>query len=483
MYKEKRILELKNKSQLMALSTVFGAYQLYLVGGCVRDMLLGREPKDYDLCTNATPDEIKTLVDRANDALGRDRYHIIETGIKHGTVTIQDCKTDMFFECTTYRVDGKYTDGRHPDEISFTPSLEEDLKRRDFTINSFAYDFVTEELIMLDESFKYDLGAGIIRCVGDSNKRFEEDALRMLRAIRFAAQLGFSIDKDTYQAIKDNCDRLQFVSKERIRDEITKILLSDNPQALEHLATTGLDFHVFMGGHLISAMIQCTQHNKYHYTDVFHHTTDVIKNSPRNFVCRWSAFFHDTGKVFDKTVDEEGWEHFYHHAEKSAKIAEDMMNYLKFSNEQKELIVKFVKWHDYPLSEVNNRKFKQQIVEIGEENFINFLKFKQADAEAHLLIAGTNLAVDAISICKNRFIKFITTREPMTIKALAINGNDLIEAGIKKGPSIGFILQQLLLKVLDDPELNTKEKLLELTKEINKDIIIVDKNKVITVEE
>ena len=477
MYKYPRTLNFKNKDSLIELEEHFYYFkmaELYLVGGCVRDMLLGKEPKDYDLCTNATPDDVKYIIDMANSKEGHDRYHIIETGIKHGTVTIHDCKTDMFYECTTYRIDGKYSDGRHPDDVAFTRSLEEDLKRRDFTINSFAYDFKADEILMLEESFLHDLDMGVIRCVGNAEQRFEEDALRMLRAIRFAAQLGFSIDKDTYAAISTQAYLLRQISKERIRDELTKIIMSDNPQMLELFCITGLEYWAFAtnGGWVpITAMLQCTQHNKYHYTDVFHHSIDVVKRLPKVFNLRWAGLLHDIGKPLDKTTDEEGWEHFYEHAEKSVHIAEALMDILKFSTESKETIIKYIKYHDYPLSQVNNRKFKQKIVEIGQEHFVDFLKLKEADAYAHALQASTSFAIDAVSTCKDRYVKFITTKQPLTTKDLAVNGNDLIEAGVQKGPLIGAVLEQLLLKVLDDPELNTKETLLGLTPEILDGII------------
>ena len=208
--------------------------ELYLVGGCVRDLLLHKEPHDYDLCTNASPETVKSIL--STD----DRYSIIETGIKHGTLTVHDKDHNLFYEITTYRIDGKYEDSRHPTKVTFTPSLEEDLKRRDFTINSFALD-CCGHLKMLDESYLDDLKCGIIRTVGNANERFKEDALRMLRAIRFSAQLNFAISKDTYYAIHRNAYLIQNISKERIRDEMTKILLSDNPQMLELIHETNLE--------------------------------------------------------------------------------------------------------------------------------------------------------------------------------------------------------------------------------------------------
>ena len=217
---------------------VYNKKELYLVGGVVRDLLLGREPKDYDLTTSASIEEIREICAKLN-------LKTFDSGVKHGTLTIIDDFYKISYECTVYRKDGKYTDGRHPDEVTFTPSLEEDLKRRDFTINSFAYNLLTKELVMLDEAYLKDLELGIIRTVGNPIDRFGEDALRMLRALRFSAQLNFTIQRDTFAAIKELAPKIALISKERIRDELTKILLSDNPQVLELFVITGLESYAF----------------------------------------------------------------------------------------------------------------------------------------------------------------------------------------------------------------------------------------------
>lgn len=432
--------------------------ELYLVGGCVRDLLLGRTPKDYDLCTNATPDEVKQICDSLH-------LKYFDSGIKHGTITIIDDFYHQQYEITTYRIDGKYTDGRHPDEVTFTPSLEEDLKRRDFTINSFAYNLLENELVMLNESFLYDLKFGIIRTVGDPAERYEEDALRMLRAIRFASQLNFNLEKYTYSALSMCASLMSKISKERIRDELTKILLSDNPQYLEFITTTGIEQYLFDGITPITDMVNCEHQNPWHYTDVFHHTIDVVKAVPKTFVLRWSALFHDMGKPSVKKPRPQGPEgHFvyYDHPEKSAEIADQIMEILKFSNEEKDLIHKFVLYHDYALSDVSNKKFKQKIVEIGEENFLAFIQLRQADALAHRLAASTSFAIDAISVVKDRFTKYILNPEPMRIKDLAINGDDIVKDGFLQGKEIGECLNWMLNIVLENPEFNTREKLLEL---------------------
>ena len=428
--------------------------ELYLVGGCVRDMLLGREPKDYDLCTNATPDEVKELC----EALCLKTF---DSGIKHGTLTIIDDFFGQSYEITTYRVDGKYTDGRHPDEITFTPSLEEDLKRRDFTINSFAYNLLTKELVMLDESYLDDLYYGIIRTVGNAEERFSEDALRMLRAIRFSAQLNFSIAKDTYEGIKSCKALIEKVSKERVRDELNKIVMSDHPEALELVCVSGLEEHLFNGLTPFTDILNCEHQNPWHYTDVFHHTMDVVKKVPKKLELRWAAAFHDLGKPAVKELKEGTIDHYHYHGHQdiSADISLKLMDILKFSNDEKDLIYKFVKYHDESLSEVKNSTFKKVVNEIGKENFKDFMKLRYADAFSHRLSQSTKYVVDAIDKVYSRFIKLCQNDDALTVADLDVNGYDLMELGLK-GKQIGDYLKFCLELVLEEPSLNKKEVLL-----------------------
>ena len=474
----------------------FSAYELYLVGGCVRDMLLGKEPKDYDLCTNLKPEEVKDLLKDVPFECNEDtaisyhlrgervpdtRYHFIDTGLKHGTITVHDTLYDMFYEITTYRVDGKYSDGRHPDEVVFTPSLEEDLKRRDFTINSFAYNYLTNELKMLDASYLDDLKYGIIRTVGKAEERFKEDALRMLRAFRFAAKLGFVIDKDTYQSITEYPSLISKISKERIRDELTKILLSDNPRYLELIISSGLEEYMFginddypempprdyrKGITPMTDMLMCEHENPWHYTDVFHHTLDVIERVPKTFELRWAALFHDMGKPATKKPRPKGPAGhyvYYDHPEKSAEIAANLMDILKFSNEQKEVIIKFVKYHDVELSGSNMSTFKRYLADIGVDAFPDFIKLRIADASAHQIYKDTYYAVDSISTAYNRYIKIIKNKEPLYLKDLAVNGDDIKALGAK-GKRIGKTLEYLLKKVYGHPSYNNKKQLLAIAK-------------------
>ena len=433
--------------------------ELYLVGGCVRDLLLGKEPKDYDLCTNAAPKEAKKIC----EDLGLKTF---DSGIKHGTITVIDEFYDQSYELTSFRKDGKYTDGRHPDTVKFGVSLEEDLKRRDFTINSFAYDFLRNELIALDESYFDDLEYGIIRTVGDPAERYEEDALRMLRALRFSAQLNFTLEKYTFSAIKMCAPLLAKVSKERIRDELTKILLSDKPDILKLFVLTGLEEVAFDGFTPLMNMMKCDHENPWHYADVFHHTMDVVNAVPKTFELRWAALLHDTGKPATKTLKEgtENYHNYIGHPDVSAEIAEKLMDLLKFSNEQKEIIYKFVKYHDAHLAEARDSVFKKMVVEIGKENFLDFIRLRVADGFAHRLLMDTKFAIDFPDKVKERFIQMVKEDQAMTVRDLDINGFDLMDLGLQ-GKEIGQCLDYLVEEVLEDASKNTNDTLISLAKD------------------
>lgn len=426
--------------------------ELYLVGGCVRDLLLDKKPKDYDLCTNATPDEVKEII----QSIGLKSF---DSGVKHGTLTLIDDFFDQSYEITTYRIDGKYTDNRRPDEVVFTPSLEEDLKRRDFTINSFAYNLITNELLMLDETYLNDLELGIIRCVGDPDKRFQEDALRMLRAIRFSAQLNYSIDINTFEAIKRNAELIKNISAERIRDEITKILCSDNPQRLEMLVLTGLHKYIMPE---LEDMLNCKQQNKYHYTDVLHHTFDVIKNISKNeSKLRWAALLHDMGKPECVSVDSEDQEHFYDHAYISADKAKKYSELLKFDNYTSDYIYKIVKYHNVDIANIRKKKFKDLINNVGQDIFLDYLKFRQSDAFAHKLYKDDDKLIYAASRAKEQYADIIFYQEPMSVKDLAINGYDVMNLGLT-GKDVGDALNRCLDLVLENPANNEKDILVDI---------------------
>ena len=464
MFKKKINLKINNINIEKSLNALFTAFcithkkELYLVGGAIRDLLLDREPKDYDLTTNASLEEIREICAKLN-------LKTFDSGIKHGTLTIIDDFYKISYECTVYRKDGKYTDGRHPDTVEFGVSLEEDLKRRDFTINSFAYDFMRNEFVMLDESYLKDLEFGIIRAVGDPRKRFEEDALRMLRAIRFAAQLGFTLDTATFNAIKEKASTIQFVSRERIRDELTKIVMSDRPQALEFLSMTGLDEAIDLP---ISKMLKEPQRNKYHYADVFHHTMDVMKSVKKDFVTRWAAFFHDWGKIETVSVDEEGWQHYYGHPDVSATLAAEFMTKYKFDNDSFDAIYKLVKYHDAAIGQdVKMSTMKKFVQKIGKELIPKFIDLTTADRFAHRL-GDIKFSVGNIDSGKKKLIEIAMTQAPLSLKDLAVNGYDMIKLGLS-GKQIGDALNCCLDYILEHPECNTKEALIKYIEDKHND--------------
>lgn len=457
MYRTQQIIKLDDTNansldMLFKLFVVYGGYELYLVGGCVRDFLLDRTPKDIDLCTNATPDQVKALLQTTRS------LHTWDSGLKHGTLTITDDFFKTSYEITTYRIDGEYTDGRHPDAVTFTSSLEEDLKRRDFTVNSFAYNLLSNELFMLDETFMNDLELGILRTVGSPDERFQEDGLRMLRAIRFSAQLNYSINTDTLEAIKRNVALIKQVSIERIRDELTKIISSEHPDRLELLIVTGL--HMFILPEL-EAMLNCKQHNRYHYTDVLHHTFDVMKNLPKeNAALRWSALFHDMGKPCTLTVDDKGYEHFYGHALFSADKVKKYADAFKFDNLTVNYIYQIVKYHDTDVAGISKKHFKDLINKVGQEIFVDYLLFRQADALAHNLLVD-EVVLSSVSRAKELFKEIRLYKDPMSVKELAINGHDVMQLGFI-GKEVGVALSMCLEAVLENPACNTKELLLEI---------------------
>ena len=303
-------------------------YDAYAVGGCVRDTLLGREPKDWDITTSARPEIVKSLFS-----------HTIDTGIQHGTVTVM--LDHVGYEVTTYRIDGEYEDSRHPKEVIFTGNLVEDLKRRDFTINAMAYN---DESGLVDAfEGEQDLKKGIIRCVGNPHDRFGEDALRMLRAVRFAAQLGFSIEERTKVAVADLAPTLAKVSAERIQMELVKLLTSANPQEMREVYELGLS-RVFLPE--FDRMMETPQHNKHHMYTVGEHTIHALEAISEDKVLRLAILLHDVAKPLCITTDEEGQDHFKGHPQEGAKMAKEILRRLKFDNDTINHVCLFVRYHD-----------------------------------------------------------------------------------------------------------------------------------------
>lgn len=415
----------------------------FVVGGCVRDSLLNRKLKDWDITTNALPEEIIKLFS-----------HTIPTGIKHGTVTVVVNKIN--FEVTTYRIDGDYSDNRHPDKVTFTPSLEEDLSRRDFTINAMAYN-KDKNLVDLFDGFS-DLNKKLIRCVGDADKRFKEDALRMLRAVRFACELGFNIEKSTFEAIIRNSALLITVSKERIRDELCKILLSNLPsRGLRMLENTNLLSYIIPE---LKESVGFDQRNPHHDKNVYNHILAVVDNSPSDLVVRLSALMHDIGKPRTLTIDKKGIGHFYGHNVIGAEMAEIILKRLRFDNNTIKRVMILVTEHMSIYANMKNRTLKKFIGKVGTENLESLFQLQMADREGH----KDNADFTPILKRKEAIEKILQNGEAYTIGMLKINGNDLIKLGFKPGKEIGIILEELLNKVMERPEMNNRERLIELAK-------------------
>lgn len=416
-------------------------YEAYVVGGCVRDSILGRKPEDWDITTSASPWQVKALFGRT-----------IDTGIKHGTITVMLDKEG--FEVTTYRIDGEYEDCRHPKTVVFTSELREDLRRRDFTINAMAY---SRESGLIDEfGGLEDLEKGVIRCVGDAGDRFSEDALRMLRAVRFAAQLGFELDENAKSAIMEMASELEAISAERIQAELVKLVVSPNPHWLRLAYECGITAVILPEFDRIMAQRQNNPHHAYN-TGI--HTLVAMQNIPGDKVLRLTMLLHDMGKPEVFTTDENGIDHFRGHAAHSEKIARSIMKRLKFDNDTIHKVCILVKNHSrYP--QVSGRDVRKIAYELGgPEMFEAFLLVKRADVLAH----HPNVMKDMLNYLKEveRIWRHVLAHEDcLSLKELKLTGTDLRDDGMKPGPEMGQILQHLLEYVLEFPERNDRELLL-----------------------
>ena len=418
-------------------------YEAFMVGGCVRDSLLGLKPKDFDITTSALPEITENLFTKT-----------IPTGIKHGTVTVVIDKEN--FEVTTYRTEENYIDNRRPEKVEFVKDLKEDLSRRDFTINAFAYND-KEGLIDYFNGMD-DLKNKVIRAVGDPNKRFNEDALRMLRAIRFSAQLGFSIESKTYDAIKDNVQLINNISNERIRDELCKILLSDNPcEGIETLRETNMLSIILPEiNDLVEYTPLCNNHNR----NVFTHTLKVLNNTYANLNLRLAALFHDIGKINTITALPNGHHYFPGHSEKGAKMVMDVLKRLKFDNLTIESISALIVLNVSYMP--TDGEIKRLINNVGKENIFILFDLQRADINALWDPVPFLKKVDFME-SRTKFI--LDNNEPLTLKDLAIDGKTLItELKILPGKEVGIILHKLLEDVLDNKDLNNKNQLINLAK-------------------
>lgn len=421
-------------------------HEVYAVGGCIRDALMGTEPKDWDICTSALPRQ--TMDTFAGE-------HIIETGIKHGTITLM--LNQNAYEITTYRVDGIYSDNRRPDSVTFVRSLREDLSRRDITINALAYSPKTGVVDLFDGIS--DLRGKVVRCVGEADTRFREDALRILRALRFASNLGFEVTKSTSESIHRNKELLTSIASERIMVELNKLLCGRC--AGEILRSYKDVFAVFIPE--LESMVGFEQNNPHHHVDVWEHTVEAVTYAPADTVLRLTLLLHDIAKPLCYTqVDGVG--HFYKHGQIGADMAKDILRRLKYDGNTVSAVSQLVLYHDAEI-EPRRKIIRRWLSRIGEERLRMLIDIKKADTLAQAPeYRGKKL--DALDAAADLIDEVIEQRLCFSLKDLAVNGRDLMDAGITDGVQIGRMLNRLLEMVVDESAENDKEVLLHQAREI-----------------
>ena len=418
-------------------------YEAYAVGGCVRDSLLGKTPQDWDICTSALPEQ--TITTFAG-------HHIIETGLQHGTITlILNLKP---YEITTYRVESKYSDNRRPDKVTFVNVLKRDLARRDFTVNAMAYNPNTG---LVDYySGQQDLQKGVVKCVGNSNKRFQEDALRIMRALRFASTFGFSIDGETAKAMHDNKKLLHNIAVERIAVELNKLLLGGG---VRDIIGNHIDIITEVIPEFKSA-IGFEQRNPYHCYDVLTHILCSVEASPKDVTLRLALFFHDIGKPACYTESDDGIGHFHGHPQISSDMAREILVRLKYDNDTVKAVTELVLYHDTELR-ASRKIIKRRLNKMGEERFRQLIEVKKADIAAHAehIRESALIVMDEVLVCLDEVLE---QRQCFSLKDLAVNGKDLINAGVPEGKAVGVTLNKLLDMVINEEAENDREILLKL---------------------
>lgn len=426
------------------ISLLIGAgYKAYAVGGCVRDSIIGREMGDVDITTSARPEQTERVLEENG-------IRFVETGLKHGTVTAILNHTP--YEVTTFRCDGEYNDNRHPESVEFINDLRGDLARRDFTINALAYN--REEGIIDEFGGIDDIKAGIIRAVGDPDARFNEDALRILRALRFACVLGFELEDNTKGAVFRNRELLLNISGERVFSELKKLLLGKD---VERILLEYRDvFAVILPE--IKPCFDFEQHSRWHLYDVYTHTVKSLAISPKKDYMRFALLFHDAGKPYVKTTDENGQDHFKGHPEVSAQLVDKALSRLKPSNEFKYKVITLIKYHDLYITEKPSN-IKKWLRVLGEDLTFDYIDLKIADLKTHNSELSSH-EVDTLYHIRELTKVIIDSGEPYRISDLAVNGNDLKALGYS-GKDISAELEGLIRIVSGSPECNTREKLIK----------------------
>lgn len=427
-----------------------GGHSAFIVGGAVRNILMGIPVHDWDIASSAMPSETLELF--------KD-YRTVETGVKHGTVTV--IIDGMSLEITTFRIEKGYSDNRHPDSVDFTRKIDEDLSRRDFTVNAIAY---SPQAGFVDPfSGREDTERGVIRCVGEADKRFGEDALRILRALRFAAVLGFEIDPETAKSIKKNYRLLANISVERIFTELSKLICGKNAGKILR-EYKDVIFYILPE---LAPTDGCTQNHERHIFDVWGHTVAALEHIPPEPALRFAMLFHDAGKPKCKTTDENGVDHFYSHGKESKKIAFDAMTRLKTSNKFREHVCNLVEYHDFLPDKISKKTYKKYIARLGIETVKELFLVREADVSAqNPKFLKDSLAENEIG--KNTLEEIENENSCFKIGDLAVNGKDLAEAGIAPSPAMGEILAALLDEVMEDKLENNKELLIKRAKQLAK---------------
>lgn len=452
--KEKQQFEIPKEARAICAVLKLSGYEAYLVGGCVRDMIAGVEPKDWDITTSARPEKIQELFPES----------VYENSF--GTVAVKTESENpklKIVEVTTFRIEGKYSDKRHPDEVRFADKVEDDLSRRDFTINAMAYDIDTNEVID-PYGGREDLDAKVVRTVGDPNKRFEEDALRLMRAVRFAAEFGFVIEEYTEQALRENAGLLEMIAKERIRDEFIKIIMTAKAvEGVEELERTGL--LQFIMPELRDGI--GVGQNEHHIYSVWEHNIKSLGYAVKqNYALeiRLAALLHDVGKP--KTKYGEGLKSTFHNHELvGARLATRMLDRLHFPKHLAENVIHLVRYHMfyYNVGEVSPAGVRRFLARVGPESIDDLIKVREADR----IGSGVPKAVPY----KLRHLLFMiekVKRDPISPKMIKVNGEEIMELlNIKPGPKIGKILAVLLEEVIEDPFKNEKVLLKRRVEELN----------------